>query len=256
MLRLFPSSAGRETALKKALDAPPPSTSAKSQEYRLYQHTSPIYDGRYDAENPTDTIAPSIELFHPAFAHFRDDITNQDLPVPEHVINVTVQYMQASSPLYQTEGGRIVGIKSYLEEVLGIKLEKRVNKDGTGPDGVYEAELRGSKTKVVVVLVEHKNELGDGGCDPSRQAGLSFTRFVAQDGVSFMTRPVTLCTLTIPIIRSTVWYGTTVAADVPYCDCGSMGGGAWWGVYGQVGGAATYGFCVDWIVHAVFGRTL
>ena len=61
---MFPSLAGREMALKKALTAESPLTSAKSQEYRTYQCNSPIYDGHYDTKNPTDTIAPLIQLFH------------------------------------------------------------------------------------------------------------------------------------------------------------------------------------------------
>ena len=182
---MFPSSAGRETALKKALNAESPSISAKSQEYRKFQRNSPIYDGRYDAKNPTDTIAPPIQLFHPAFAHFLDDVTNQDLPVPEHIIKVTVEYMRKSSAIYECEEQRTATLRSLLEDALGITILKRVNADRSKPDGVYEAELRGSKIKVFLVLLEHKNELGDGACDPSRQAGLSFTRFAAQDDVCF-----------------------------------------------------------------------
>jgi len=184
-MRMFPSSAGRETALKKALTAESPSTSAKSQEYRKYQRTSPIYDGRYDAKNSTDTIAPPIQLFHPVFAHFLDDVTNQDLPVPQHILNVTVEYMRKSSAIYEGEEERTATLKSLLEDALRITITKRVNPDASKPDGVYEVELRGSKSKVILVLLEHKNELGDARCDPSRQAGLSFTRFAAQDDVCF-----------------------------------------------------------------------
>ena len=184
LMRMFPSSAGRETALKKALTAESPS-SAKSQEYRKYQRTSPIYDGRYDAKNSTDTIAPPIQLFHPVFAHFLDDVTNQDLPVPQHILNVTVEYMRKSSAIYEGEEERTATLKSLLEDALRITITKRVNPDASKPDGVYEVELRGSKSKVILVLLEHKNELGDARCDPSRQAGLSFTRFAAQDDVCF-----------------------------------------------------------------------
>ena len=172
-------------ALKKALTAESPSTSAKSQEYRKYLHNSPIYDGRYDANNPTDTIAPPIQLFHPAFAHLLDDVTNQYLPVPEHILKVTVEYMQNSSAIYESEDHRTAALRSLLEDALGVTILKRVNADASKPDGVYEVELRGSKIKVILVLLEHKNELGDGRCNPSRQAGLSFTQFSAQDDVCF-----------------------------------------------------------------------
>jgi hypothetical protein len=162
-------------ALKKALATESPLISAKSQEYRKYQHNSPIYYGHYDEKNPTATIAPPIQLFHPAFAHFLDNIMNQDLPVPEHILKLTVEYMRKSSAIYEGEDQWTAALTSLLENALRITILKRVNMDRSKPDGVYEAELRGSKIKVILVLLEHKNELGDGGCDSSRQAGLSFT---------------------------------------------------------------------------------
>jgi hypothetical protein len=156
LMRTFPSLAGREKAIKKALSSNSPSISAKSQEYRRYQCNSPIYDGRYDANDPTDTIAPPIQLFHPAFAHFLDDVKNNDLPVPEDVIRVTVEYMRNSSGIYGSEDQRTAALQSVLEDALGVKIVKRVNADASKADGVYEAELRGSKVKVIVVLLEQK----------------------------------------------------------------------------------------------------
>jgi len=135
--------------------------------------------------NPTDTIAPPIQLFHPVFAHFLDDIMNQDLPVPEHILKVTVEYMRKSSAIYEGEEQRMATLRSHLEDALTITILKRVNAGGSKPDGVYEAELRGSKIKAIPVLLVHKNELGDGGCDLLRLAGLSFTQFAAQGDVCF-----------------------------------------------------------------------
>ena len=79
--------------------------------------------------------------------------------------------MRNSSAIFESEDQRTAALRSLLEEALRITILKRVNADASKPDGVYEAELRGSKIKVILVLLEHKNELGDGGCDPSRQAG-------------------------------------------------------------------------------------
>ena len=92
--------------------------------------------------------------------------------------------MWKSSAIYEGEEQQTATLGSLLEDALGITILKRVNADASKPDGVYEAELRGSKIKVILVLLEH-NELGDARCDPSRQAGLSFTRFTAQDDMCF-----------------------------------------------------------------------
>jgi hypothetical protein len=65
----------------------------------VYQQNSPIYDGRYDAKKPIDTTAPPIQLFHPVFGHFLDDLSN-DLPVPPEIAKATIGYMRASSAIY------------------------------------------------------------------------------------------------------------------------------------------------------------
>jgi hypothetical protein len=70
--------------------------------------------------------------------------------------------MRDSSPIYENEDQRTDALRSLLENALGITILTRVNADGWKPDGMYEAELRGSKIKVIVVILEHKSELGDG----------------------------------------------------------------------------------------------
>ena len=98
-MRTFLSLARHKIPLKKALTVESPSISAKSQEYRKYQCNSPIYNGCYNARNPTDTIVPLIQLFYPAFGHFLDDVMNQNLPIPEYILKVTVEYMQNLSAI-------------------------------------------------------------------------------------------------------------------------------------------------------------
>lgn len=120
-------------ALKKALTAESPSTSAKSQEYRKYQCNSPIYNGHYDAKNTTDTITCLIQLFHPVFAHFLDDVMNQYLPLPEHILKVTVEYMQNSSAIYESKDQRMAALRSLLEDALGVTILKWVNADVSKP---------------------------------------------------------------------------------------------------------------------------
>lgn len=93
--------------------------------------------------------------------------------------------MQNLSAIYESEDQWMAALRSLLEGAIRVTILKWVNVDASKPDGVYEVELRGSKIKVILVLLEHKNELGDGQCDPSKQAGLSFTRFTAQDDVCF-----------------------------------------------------------------------
>ena len=52
----------------------------------MYQRNLPIYDGRYDANCPISTTAPPVQLFHPVFGHFLDDIADEKLDVPREIL--------------------------------------------------------------------------------------------------------------------------------------------------------------------------
>jgi hypothetical protein len=149
----------------------------------VYQQNPPIYDGRYDAKKPIDTTAPPIQLFHPVFGHFLDDLPN-DLPVPPEIAKATVGYMRALSAIYDNEAKRRAVLEPYLGRILGSGMGTVVNADGTWPDGALSITLTEEICETVVSLLkEEKNNFGDGGCDPSTQVGLPMARFWAQDQV-------------------------------------------------------------------------
>jgi hypothetical protein len=169
--------------VKKARDAKPPSESAKSREYRVYQHNSPIYDGRYDPKKSQETTALPIQLYHPVFAHFLDDLSSE-LPVPPNIAKATVNYMKAASAIYDNEATRRQFLQPLLSEILAITFSVEANADRTSPDGMFLVNpARDLSKSALVLLKEDKNEVGDGGCDPSTQAGLSMVRFWVQPEV-------------------------------------------------------------------------
>ena len=72
---------------------------------------------------------------------------NQDLPIPEHILKVTIEYMWTLSAIYEGEEQWMATLRSLLEDAIEITILKWVNVDMSKPDGVYEAELRQSKIK-------------------------------------------------------------------------------------------------------------
>ena len=106
----------------------------------MYQHKTPIYDGCYDATVPTDTIAPPIQLFHPVFGHFIDDLSN-NLCVPPEIVKATVRYMRASSAIYDNEAIRRAALEPHLGRILGNGMGTVVNPDGTWPVGLSMARF-------------------------------------------------------------------------------------------------------------------
>jgi hypothetical protein len=122
-------------------------------------------------------------LFHPVFGHFLDDLSN-DLCVPPEIAKATVGYMRASSAMYDNEAIRRAALEPHLGRILGNGMGTVVNPDGTWPDGAFSITLTNEICESAVTLIkEEKNNIGDGGSDPSTQVGLSMARFWAQDQV-------------------------------------------------------------------------
>ena len=169
----------------KMITCVPPSKSSKSGGYRTFQLDDPIYDGRYVANRATDTRAAPVQLYNPIFARFLDDIANNNLEVPTLVIRATARLMDRSSAIYDNEELRRQAISADLRDATSWDMPYVVNFDKSAADGTAA-----SKTPVetgyqlaALSIREDKNEIGDGGSDPSTQASLSYGRFWAQHDV-------------------------------------------------------------------------
>ena len=175
---------GYSATISKATNADTPSKSAKSTGYRTYQRNLPIYDGRYNVSCPISTIAPPVQLFHPVFGHFLDDIADEKLDIPQETLRAAACFMGAASGIYEKEDHRKQAIFPHLAAALSTGMTQIVNSDLTSPDGAVSFPLVGDIYETVSsLLAEDKREVGEGGSDPSIQAGLSMARFWAQNNV-------------------------------------------------------------------------
>ena len=175
---------GYSATISKVTNAKTPSKSAKSTGYRVYQRNLPIYDGRYDVNYPISTTAPPVQLFHPVFGHFLDDIADEKMEVPQEVLQAAACLMASASGIYENEDHRKPAIFPHLAAALSTGMTKIVNLDLTSPDGAISLPLMGDiHETVALLLAQDKREIGEGGSDPSIQAGLSMIRFWAQDNV-------------------------------------------------------------------------
>ncbi|KDR69875.1 hypothetical protein GALMADRAFT_255724 [Galerina marginata CBS 339.88] len=167
--------------IEKNYNSPPPSTSAKSGGYITFQNDrDPIYDGRYVAANPAETRAPPIQLYHPAFGHFLDESTNKDLQVPLNVVRATARFMGDASGIFKDEAMRRSTIRPKLLAVLSMGMEKSTNLDSTSANGMVITRALMMGEVAAIGIEEDKNKFGDGGSDPSTQAGFSYGRYWAQ----------------------------------------------------------------------------
>jgi hypothetical protein len=99
------------------------------------------------------------------------------------VVQATACFMCKASGIYKNEDTRRSAIRPKLSNVLSVGMEKVVNLDLTSADGVVLTQALMMGEVAAIGIEEEKNEFGDGGSDPSTQAGLSYGRFWAQPNV-------------------------------------------------------------------------
>jgi hypothetical protein len=164
---------GFQSVISRILKAGAPADSAKSSNYTKSQIAYSIYDGRYKANRPRTSVAPPVQLFHPAFGHFLDGIESNHA-LPDNIICQTAEYMKAATAIYESEEKRRKVLTPLLCAILEVNMQMILNEDKTNPDGIVE--LVTHLLHFMILLREDKNEFGDGGSDPSTQAGLSAGR--------------------------------------------------------------------------------
>ena len=127
------------------------------------------------------SVAPPIQLYHPAFGHFLDTISNTGISLEDDMIRETTNCMKAASAIYHDERHRTAKLTPLLSKILDVDIQTIKNDDRTHADGIVEWVIEDGR--ILLFLKEDKNELGDGGCDPTTQAGLSVARHWAQSKV-------------------------------------------------------------------------
>jgi hypothetical protein len=168
---------GFKNVISRILKAEAPADSAKSSKSQIAYS---IYDGRYEANKPRTSVAPPVQLFHPVFGHFLDDVKSNHA-LPDNIVRQTTEYMKAATAVYESESERRKVLKPLLCAILEVNIQTITNEDKTSPDGIVEVMI--NRFLFLSFLQEDKNEFGDGGSDPSTQAGLSAGRCWAQPRV-------------------------------------------------------------------------
>ncbi|RXW24486.1 hypothetical protein EST38_g1381 [Candolleomyces aberdarensis] len=145
---------------------PPPSTAAKSYEYSNLQKDSAtaIHDGRLSR------AGPPLEIFHPIFRLFLGLVRDPShQPLPSDILGIQELFHYNSTII--AESTRNSELLPLFAKLLGCTIAQYVNPDGTIPDAMYVISVDGMT--LAALVLELRNELGDGGCDPSTQAGHS-----------------------------------------------------------------------------------
>ncbi|CUA77963.1 hypothetical protein RSOLAG22IIIB_12942 [Rhizoctonia solani] len=147
-----------------------PSFLAKPSQYKQFQAEGPkIYNNR-----PQNADGLPIGLFHSVFDSFQRRINSASFsPTPLQLSN-TLPLLTVSQDLYKTEIGpnvRTEALKSLLSKLLDHHI-RECSIPETKSGGVVQ-DSNGAYSMIVQV----KNEVGTGGCDPSIQAAIAFANY-------------------------------------------------------------------------------
>jgi len=157
---------------------PTPSEGAKLNGYRKIQadESQVIYDGRW-APKGLSTIAPPIQIFDPIFDNFIHLVNDPDVqPTPDDLkkIQELMYYAAEVGRVEEGKDGYNEGLHERLRHILQDDVHVEPNLDATSADGVITLQV--GDAHIAFLILELKRELGEGGCDPSLQAGLSMKR--------------------------------------------------------------------------------
>jgi hypothetical protein len=150
----------------------------------------PIYDRRYADGHRQDTLMLPAMFYHPAFAHFLDDINDPYLDIPSNKIEASRNFIIMSSAIYHTKYTRRDAFLFYFNKAVRSTFFTLSNCDRTQPEpndvvprsitSLDESSVKLLADAILLTLREDKNEIGKGGSDSSNQAVLSTIRFWVQ----------------------------------------------------------------------------
>jgi len=165
----------------KGIGYPSPSAAAKSGRYVELQADpdTTIYDGFYNINNPANTSALPIEVYHPVFKWFTENITTTK---PSKELLVEVQKLMAiSTGVGTVETSLAKNLRSALTNILGKYMGQAVV-DGAIASGMIQKV--GERWAIPLLMMEHKQAVGEGGYDPMTQGSHSALNYWRDNAVS------------------------------------------------------------------------
>ncbi|KAG8959405.1 hypothetical protein FRC03_008030 [Tulasnella sp. 419] len=152
-----------------------PSTLAQVSQFKKEQARSPMLNGRYpDPDNPLFGLP--VSLYHEAFTVFQAHLEAQPNAAKYPAI---FELQNAAGVIYSTKGERLEAVRPLLQTVLDTGIAEEAF-HGSRSDGVVSTWVSGCQTLAYCAMLEVKNEIGTGHCDPSIQAQFSYRAYWSQ----------------------------------------------------------------------------
>ncbi|KAI9069718.1 hypothetical protein FKP32DRAFT_1586656 [Trametes sanguinea] len=180
----LPSVFSRSRALKHGLDREriaktacwrkSPSTEARLSQLRATQSrdvVDAIYNGR-----PFELLGVPITIYSSAFTHFLRVMEDDNLEFSPEELKYLREYVRVSVAHHMDEATRVKRMAGLMHVIMGHSIldviEIQLSSGVLKPDGVVKARVEDfiEMARTLRCIVEVKNEIGEGGCDPIAQA--------------------------------------------------------------------------------------
>ncbi|CAE6492633.1 unnamed protein product [Rhizoctonia solani] len=175
-------SIAQEATRKVIQNGPSASAAAQPNTFKTRQEKddTPIYNGR-----PWKRTGRPIEIFHPVFRIFLRDL-HQVGTVSARDYRLTEELLRASQDTYSDEGARRNTMVNCLIKLLICNIDVETIK-GCTADGVIKIRDLDNALQAYCSILEFKNEIGSGHCDPSIQGAESYAKYWFQDVMTPIT---------------------------------------------------------------------
>ncbi|KAF8965900.1 hypothetical protein BDZ97DRAFT_1729574 [Flammula alnicola] len=185
-----------------------PSVGAKSEEYASIQTNvnEAIHDGRDPSHSPFSTVAPPVQIFHPIFDQFIQLVSDPSVQPTNDEVRQAQELMHLLSAIGTQEPNRssVIRANTKLMEILQVDVRPEPHTDGTSTDCGIQVLLV-NNIRIPLFIMVLNRELGDAGCDPSTQAGLTMRRsWIQKDRKGIRDK---CCCPTLMLVGGGPWLG-------------------------------------------------
>jgi len=170
----FPIFTEQQRNIKKIRSYPAPSTFALLNNFIEYQ----TRDQQLLIHRPPECVGPPVRIYHNVFNQFLRDYHNEELEMGKEHYQWTLEFIHDMAKIYRSKPDRQQVFNEKIRQLFGEELRLIHLDDNSSNDGVLECNVH-SKS-VLRLLVEIKNEIGTGGCDPTVQAEASYAKYYTQ----------------------------------------------------------------------------
>ena len=164
-----------------------PAAGATPSGFAATQATQPILNGR-----PFATGSSPVHIYNDVFTTFTTIYKDKTRAIPPNIQKRIFDLCHASSALYKGKGNKDEegGGTKWVDTIIPIyrlMLNESILGFGSQGNGAIMTLMNDGQL-ALRGIIETTDEIGAGGCDPSLQGCLSYSRYWSRDGVrAFLT---------------------------------------------------------------------